>query len=115
MPLPASNLGTGFSHIPLPTGAIPTSPTTSLNESGAGLFSKVYHPNRARHILGGTNLLQSINNDDFAACRIDNQHYPFANKDEWELVKWMTDASLTQRQIDTFLKLAYVRLLSSYK
>ncbi|KJA17834.1 hypothetical protein HYPSUDRAFT_145923, partial [Hypholoma sublateritium FD-334 SS-4] len=80
----------------------------ALTETG-NLFFKVYHPNRAYHAAGGKNLLQSINDDQFADIREDNPYYPFANKDEWELVKWMTDASLTQQQIDAFLRLGYVK------
>lgn len=91
-------------------------PNSVLNESENNLFFKVYHPNRACRAAGGKNLLQSINDDQFAAIRQDNPHYPFANKDEWELVKWLTDASLTQQQIDAFLRLGYVRKsLVSYK
>ncbi|KJA18321.1 hypothetical protein HYPSUDRAFT_145116 [Hypholoma sublateritium FD-334 SS-4] len=85
------------------------SPSVALNESQTGLFYKVYHPNRAHYAPGGKNLLQSINNDRFAANRHDNPHYPFADKDEWELVKWFTDASLTQQQIDAFLQLGYAK------
>lgn len=98
-----------FLPIPPPSEAASISPSATLNESQTGLFYKVYHPNRAHSAPGGKNLLQSINDDRFALNREDNPHYPFANKDEWELVKWMTDASLTQQQIDAFLQLGYVR------
>jgi len=94
----------------LPTGGANTVPQTSLTQD-TELFFKRYHPNRAMSSPGGENLLQSVNNDQFAQHRtgVDgNAYYPFATRDEWELVQWMTDASLTQQQIDVFLRLAYV-------
>ena len=97
---------------PTPTRSGAFSASQSLDEPTndlGGLFTKVYHPNRACSKTGGQNLLQAIHDDRFADHRKENPYYPFADKAEWELVKWMTDASLTQQQIDTFLKLSYVQ------
>ncbi len=102
---------------PSPTRPGAFSASQSLDEPTndlGGLFTKVYHPNRAYSKTGGQNLLQAIHDDRFADYRKENPYYPFADKAfadkaEWELVKWMTDASLTQQQIDTFLKLSYVQ------
>ena len=37
-----------------------------------------------------------------------NAHYPFADRTEWELAQWLNLTSLTQQQIDSFLRLDYV-------
>ncbi|KAG6906603.1 hypothetical protein DXG01_012984 [Tephrocybe rancida] len=72
---------------------------------------KVYHPNRAGSLpTQGLNLLQALEKDKYAHHRNNgNPHYPFASQTEWELVQWMNDASLTQQQIDAFLRLSYVK------
>ncbi|KAG6904113.1 hypothetical protein DXG01_012539, partial [Tephrocybe rancida] len=74
-------------------------------------FHKQYHPNRAGSISNdGANLLQILEQDEYAEYRNGgNPHYPFTNQAEWELVRWMNSASLTQQQIDAFLKLTYVK------
>lgn len=98
-------------------GAPPTLQSQDGSSSDPNLFFKIYHPNRSSSTAGGKNLLQAIHDhDSFAEFRKENPHYPFADKAEWEVVKWMTDASLTQQQIDAFLKLAYVQKLpTSYQ
>lgn len=93
-----------------PAMTLPPGPVT--NDSN--IFFKKYHPNRAGSIPGGENLLQALEQDQFAHERRDNAHYPFANLAEWQLVKWFTDASLTQQQIDAFLRLFYVCNLNLY-
>lgn len=93
-----------------PATTLPPGPVT--NDSN--VFFKKYHPNRAGSKPGGENLLQALEQDQFAHVRQDNAHYPFANQVEWQLVKWFTDASLTQQQIDAFLRLLYVRTLNLY-
>lgn len=102
------NTPNNYAHSP-PGGATSTdsvSPTHNVE-----LFNKVYHPNRAKSTPGGGNLLQSLLNDQYTSFRTGvngNPYYPFASRDEWELVRWMTDGCLTQQQIDLFLRLGYV-------
>lgn len=67
-----------------------------------------YHPNRAHFRLGGENLLQRMDQDLLSEHRKTNVHYPFANRTEWELAQWLNSTSLTQQQIDSFLRLDYV-------
>jgi hypothetical protein len=69
---------------------------------------KEYHPNRAQFRLGGENLLQRMDQDLLSEHRKTNVHYPFANRTEWELAQWLNSTSLTQQQIDSFLRLDYV-------
>jgi hypothetical protein len=47
--------------------------------------------------------------DEYAQVRQDNVHYPFASQIEWELASWLSASSLSQKAIDQFLRLAYVR------
>lgn len=69
---------------------------------------KEYHPNRAFFKLGGENLLQRMDQDQHSEHRKTNVHYPFADRTEWELAQWLNSTSLTQQQIDNFLRLDYV-------
>jgi hypothetical protein len=69
---------------------------------------KEYHPNRAQFRSGGENLLQRMEQDPLSEHRKTNVHYPFANRTEWELAQWLNSTSLTQQQIDSFLRLDYV-------
>jgi hypothetical protein len=69
---------------------------------------KEYHPNRAHFSSGGENLLQRMDQDLLSKHRETNVHYPFADRTEWELAQWLNSTSLTQQQIDSFLRLDYV-------
>jgi hypothetical protein len=73
---------------------------------------KEYHPNRAQFKLGGENLLQHMDRDPLSKHRKTNVHYPFADRTEWELAQWLNTTSLTQQQINSFLRLDYVSHLS---
>jgi hypothetical protein len=39
----------------------------------------------------------------------DSPYYPWYSKEEFELVRWILDANLSQADIDHFLKLSFVR------
>ena len=42
-------------------------------------------------------------------ARQQNPFYPFAGKSEWELARFLSQSSLSQGDIDDFLKLSWVR------
>jgi hypothetical protein len=79
-----------------------------LPSSDGVIRHKEYHPNRAQFKLGGENLLQRMDQDSLSEHRKTNVHYPFADRTEWELAQWLNSTSLTQQQIDGFLRLDYV-------
>lgn len=90
----------------------PRDPTTSNgdippNSDLHGLF-KFEHPRLLSKTPGGENLLQRIDHDKYAPERLNNIHYPFQSRGDWQLGQWLTNSSLTQAQIDSFLKLAAV-------
>lgn len=94
---------------PLPPPPAPLDITPPPLTSIAGL-TKIYHPNASVGISGGLNLLEQVHagkgpNDEHAKARLSNPYYPFSSRRDWELAKWLTDSSLTQAEIDTFLKL----------
>lgn len=100
-----ANLPDSILPAPLePTTTLPPGPVTN----DGTVFFKHYYPNCAGSKSGGQNLLQALDQDQFAQACQDNAHYPFANHIKWQLVKWFTDTSLTQQQIDAFLQLFYV-------
>ncbi|KAF7969079.1 hypothetical protein HWV62_28378 [Athelia sp. TMB] len=92
-----------ISHVPANNnGDMP--PDSSLH----GL-NKRQHPRVPFRGAGGENLLQQIRRDRYAEYRADNIHYPFATRGDWQLGEWLTNSSLTQAQIDSFLKLEETR------
>ncbi|KAF9477723.1 hypothetical protein BDN70DRAFT_810175 [Pholiota conissans] len=69
----------------------------------------VFHPNVPATKTGGANLLQAMDSDRNAAVRQTHLFFPFANKAEWELASWLCNGGLSQRDIDTFLNLDFVK------
>lgn len=68
-----------------------------------------FHPNIPASRDGGENLLQAIDTDvNLQEARRKHIFYPFTNKAEWELVSWLCNGGLSQKDIDTFLKLDFV-------
>lgn len=115
-PVAASAIAsTSSGTTPVPDGFIPTVQSTSATEGGA--FVKHYHPQRPGTHGRGLNLLQELDCDQHAFTRrtSNNYYYPFADDTEWEMVQWMTRSSLTQQDIDAFLKLKYVSRQPLYR
>ncbi|KIN98304.1 hypothetical protein M404DRAFT_158107, partial [Pisolithus tinctorius Marx 270] len=55
----------------------------------------------------GLNMLEWLAKDEFEAGCQQNSYYPFFDKGEWELARFLCD-NLTQAQITWFLKLDWV-------
>ncbi|KAG1842345.1 hypothetical protein F4604DRAFT_1689986 [Suillus subluteus] len=68
-----------------------------------------YHP-ESGSIYGfdHPNTFQRMKDHEYEAHREHNVYYPFADRDEWELVKFLSD-NLNQGQMTRFLKLSWVR------
>jgi hypothetical protein len=65
------------------------------------------HP-QSGHIYGvGRNMLDKLDDDQYAHRRKINPHYPFHDEGEWELGKFLVE-NLTQTQMTKFLKLKWV-------
>jgi hypothetical protein len=65
------------------------------------------HPN-SRYVFGvGKNMLDRLEDDEYAYRRKINRYYPFHDEGEWELGKFLVE-NLTQTQITKFLKLKWV-------
>ncbi|KAF7985012.1 hypothetical protein HWV62_10006 [Athelia sp. TMB] len=95
---------------PAPTIPNPTTLNGDIPPSSClhGL-SRVDHPRLPTHRPGGQNLLQKMRNDKYAIHRRTNIHYPFRSAEELQLAQWLTYSSITQAQIDSFLKLIHTR------
>ncbi|KAG1765674.1 hypothetical protein EDD22DRAFT_1014434 [Suillus occidentalis] len=64
------------------------------------------HP-RSGYIFGtGKNMLDKLEDDEYAYRRRANPYYPFPDEGEWQLGKFLVE-NLTQTQIDKFLKLKW--------
>src|SRR6202041_3185893 len=83
------------------------------NVSLAGL-DKTFHPNLSKYKTGGTNLLQQMDQDQYATFQAANIHYLFASEMEWKLANWLTSSGLPQSQINNFIKQDYVSHISFY-
>lgn len=56
------------------------------------------------------NTLERMDADEHSSKRMGNTFFPFASKEEWDLAKFLSE-TLTQTEIDRFLKLRWVSLL----
>ncbi|KAH9011172.1 hypothetical protein EDB83DRAFT_2234129 [Lactarius deliciosus] len=69
-----------------------------------------YHP-RSSFIYGQKpNTLERTAGDSFAHRRATNPYYPFQSREEWGLARFLARSSLSQSEIDEFLKLEWVKL-----
>lgn len=100
-------------HPPFPPNApIPPAPTTTTPPSFNTKLHKLYHANKSFGLVGGKNVLQKIEDDQLANERKNNIYFPCADETEWELVEFLSMSSLSQAEINEFLKLRYVSRLT---
>lgn len=95
------------SRSPLP----PPPPPPPISETSPHINTPAveYHP-RSSFIYGqGANTFERIQGDSLAQRREANPHYPFQGREEWELARFLARSSLSQTEIDDFLKLGWVR------
>jgi hypothetical protein len=52
--------------------------------------------------------MDRFDNDQHSDSRVENIHYPFTGKDEWELASFLHSSGLSMRKIDGFLELKMV-------
>lgn len=72
------------------------------------------HPHSGYIFGNGKNMLDKLEDDEYAYRRKENTYYPFHDEAEWQLGKFLVE-NLTQTQIAKFLKLTWVTVnLSSY-
>ncbi|KAH9034171.1 hypothetical protein EDB84DRAFT_1669337 [Lactarius hengduanensis] len=70
-----------------------------------GCVGREYHP-RSSFIYGQKpNTLERTAGDSFAHRRAANLYYPFQSREEWGLARFLARSSLSQSEIDEFLKL----------
>ncbi|KAH9009376.1 hypothetical protein EDB83DRAFT_2509004 [Lactarius deliciosus] len=71
-----------------------------------------YH-SRSSFIYGEkANTFERIAGDRFAHRRVNNPYYPFQGREEWGLARFLARSSLSQSEIDEFLKLEWVQRLN---
>lgn len=68
----------------------------------------MWHPNRTLSARGGLNILQKMERDTHNDSRRENIYWPFANRAEWNLARWLLEGKLSKKSISDFLKLEYV-------
>lgn len=79
----------------------------SCVENAAGLQ---YHPLSAYAYGKQDNTFQRLAKDPLHSAREHSTYYPFPDRDEWEVGKFLTE-NMTQTEIDKYLKLAWVSSL----
>ncbi|RDB19233.1 hypothetical protein Hypma_013496 [Hypsizygus marmoreus] len=92
-----------------PEPASPPSPQEIPPVASQVGLHRINHPNAPIAKPGGHNLLEAMDLDRYALERQTNPYYPFASKMDWDVAHFIHDTSLTQQQIDRFLRLDYVR------
>ena len=91
--------------------AFPKMPRTQISPATSGArFRKETHPNPSFAQKGGRNIIEQMDSDKLYAEHQSNIFYPFSSQADWDLATWLTTTSLTNRQIDNFCQLSYVRL-----
>jgi len=73
-----------------------------------------YHPRSSSIYRQGANAFERVQGDSFARRREANPHYPFQGREEWGLAHFLARSSLSQAEIDEFLKLEWVRRLVTF-
>ncbi|KAF8546295.1 hypothetical protein OG21DRAFT_1427394, partial [Imleria badia] len=67
-----------------------------------------YHPTTGTSHPGGINNLELMDQDRYLnICNMENLYYPFMSSSEWELANWLTSGTLSQKDIDWYLRLPY--------
>ncbi len=76
-------------------------------------FTK-FHPTAGKVYGKGRTILQEIDDKDkYKTERKTNVYYPFMSRQDFEMGAWLSQSNASMSQIDDFLKLSYVRLISS--
>jgi hypothetical protein len=57
----------------------------------------------------GTTFMEDFDCDQYAGERIENLHYPFASRDEWEFAAFLLHSDLSMASINSLLLLNLVR------
>ena len=94
------------SHKYIPTPSTFTVPDRSPHKPCTGWF---YPTSGNIYNLSDSNTFEWMRQEDRHSTRENNPYFPFINRDEWELVKFLY-ANLLQTQINSFLKLHWVSL-----
>ncbi|KII84503.1 hypothetical protein PLICRDRAFT_117735 [Plicaturopsis crispa FD-325 SS-3] len=66
------------------------------------------HPTASRAYGKARNTLEKMDSDQYAHRRVHNAFYPFSDRSEWELARFLCQSSLKQGEIDAFLKLPWI-------
>ncbi|KAF7973201.1 hypothetical protein HWV62_15785 [Athelia sp. TMB] len=113
--IPADQAAEGDGERVLSGPAPPATVDVSPQQVSLSGLQIVPHPNQSATYPGhpgGGNILQQIDHFDHnAAFRVStgNVFLPLSSKRDWQLAKWLTEASLSHRQINSFLKLDRIK------
>ena len=100
----------GCSHKFIPTPSAFTVPDRSPDKPRTGQF----HPTSGYiYNLSDSNTFERMRQEDRHSARDNNPYFPFIDRDEWELAKFL-HTNLTQTQINSFLKLRWVSIHPHY-
>lgn len=77
-------------------------------------FFLEHHPFPSRTYGPGQTLMDQFDQDKHADKRAQNLYYPFASRKEWEVASFLLRSSLSMANINKFLKLEMVGLITSH-
>lgn len=83
-------------------------PPPSISKEPAPSTFVEYHPGSSFVFGQGANTFERVQENDFAHLRKANPYYPFKGREEWDLASFLARSSLSQAEIDEFLKLDWV-------
>jgi hypothetical protein len=86
----------------------PPPPPVSTTPPHINTTAAEYHPHSSFIYGQKANTFERITGDSFAHRRVNNPYYPFKGREEWKLARFLSRSSLSQSEIDEYLKLEWV-------
>ena len=77
------------------------------------LFIEEYE-GAAKEYGSGMTFMDEFDRDQFAGERIENLHYPFTSRDEWEFAAFLLRSNLSMASIDSLLSLNLVSVTCNF-
>jgi hypothetical protein len=88
---------------PSPTNSEPTECAARDSQ-----FLRTEFPNAGRVHGYAKTFVDRFNDDKYAAYRTQNQYYPFADQEEWEVGSFLLGSGMSMQKVDEFLRLKLV-------
>ena len=90
-----------------PSAPFTGDPEPSSVHGDPRLFQTVF-PNAGKIYGQAKTSMDRFNEDRYTPYRVQNPHYPFADKEEWEVASFLLRSGMSMQNMDEFLRLKLV-------